>query len=83
MINILKDIGIDIKGTWKGIKSLISLKNVTSSVPAVLSLDNGDTITNPYDIVNTFNNYFVSIVETIFQMKVVVNYFCNLLRKKK
>ena len=79
MINILKEIGIDIKGTWKGIKSLISLKNVTSSVPAVLSLDNGDTITNPY----TFNNYFVSIVETIFQMKVVVNYFCNLLRKKK
>ena len=26
----------------------------------MLSLDNGDTITNPYDIVNTFNNYFAS-----------------------
>ena len=24
----------------------------------MLSLDNGDTITNPYDIANTFNNYF-------------------------
>ena len=83
MINISKEIGIDIKDTLKGIKSLISLKNVTSSVPAVLSLDNGDTITNPYDIANTFNNYFVSTVETIFQMKVVVNYFWNLLRKKK
>ena len=30
----------------------------------VLSLDNGDTITNPYDIANTFNNYFASIAET-------------------
>ena len=35
-----------------------------NSVPNVLSLDNGDTITNPYDIANTFNNYFASIAET-------------------
>ena len=53
-----------IKNTWKGIKSLISLKAVASSVPTVLSLDNGDTITNPYDIANTFDNYFASIAET-------------------
>ena len=49
-----------IKNTWKGIKSLISLKTVASNVPTVLSLDNGDTVTNPYDIANTFNNYFAS-----------------------
>ena len=86
----------NIKNTWKGIKSLISLKAVVSSVPTVLSLDNGDTITNPYDIANTFNNYFASIAETtkkpnvninifliIFQMKIVTQYFCNLLIKKK
>ena len=48
----------NIKNTWKGIKSLISLKTVASNVPTVLSLDNGDTITSPYDIANTFNNYF-------------------------
>ena len=54
----------NIKNTWKGIKSLISLKTVASSVPTVLSLDNGDTITNPSDIANTFNNYFASIAET-------------------
>ena len=30
----------------------------------ILSFDNGDTITNPYDIANTFNNYFASIAET-------------------
>ena len=88
----------NIKNIWKGIKSLISLKTVASSVPTVLSLGNGDTTTNPYDIANTFNNYFASIAETtkkkkkkihinifqtIFQMKVVVQYFCNLPIKKK
>ena len=41
----------DIKNTWKGIKSIIFLYN-------------GDTITNPYDIVN-INNYFASIAKTI------------------
>ena len=35
-----------------------------SSVPTVLSFDNGDTITNPYDINKTFNNYFASIAKT-------------------
>ena len=40
----------DVENTWKGIKSLISLKTVASSIPTVLSFDNGDTITNPYDI---------------------------------
>ena len=53
----------NIKSTWKGIKSLISLKTVASNVPTVLSLDNGDTITNPYDIANNFNKYFASIAE--------------------
>ena len=46
----------NIKNTWKGIKSLTSLKTVASSVPTVLSLDNGDTITSPCDIANTFND---------------------------
>ena len=55
----------NIKSTWKGIKSRISLKTVTFHVPTILSIDNGDIITNPYDIVNTFNNYFASIAETM------------------
>ena len=36
------------KNIRKRIKFLISLKTVASQVPTVLSLDNGDTITNPY-----------------------------------
>ena len=82
----------DIKNTWRGIKSLISRKTVASNVPTVLSLDNGDTVTNPCDIANTLNNYFASIAETTksinifqitFQTKIVAQYFCNLLIKKK
>ena len=37
---------------------------ITSSVPSALSLNNGCTITNPYNLVNTFNKYFASIAET-------------------
>ena len=49
---------------WKRIKSLISLKSVAFYAPSVLFLDNGDTISNPFDIANTSNNYFPSIDET-------------------
>ena len=52
------------KNTWKGIKSLISLKTVASSVPTVNFLDNSDIITNPYDTTNTFKDLFASIAET-------------------
>ena len=65
----MKEIGIILKTTQKGIKSLIYLKTKASSIPTVLSLDNGDTITNPYAIANTFNNYFASIAETAKQNK--------------
>ena len=36
------------------------------SIPCttVISLNNGDIITNSYDIASTFNNYFASIAET-------------------
>ena len=36
----------NIKNTWKGIKSLISLKFVASRAPTVLSLNNGDIYYN-------------------------------------
>ena len=86
----------DIKNTWKEIKSLISLKSVASSVPTILSLCNDETIINPYDIANTFNNYFASVAETskniryshkdfsdILRMNVAVQHFCNLPIKNK
>ena len=44
-------------------------KTAASNVPTLLLLDNGDTITNIYDIANTFNNYFASIAETTKKRK--------------
>ena len=62
----------NIKNTWKGIKSF--LKTVASSAltvpPPPKPLDNGDTITNPYDIANTFNDYFAAIAETAKMHKI-------------
>ena len=54
----------NIKSTWKGTKSLITLKTAASSAPTILFCDNGNTITNPYDIANTFDNHFACTAET-------------------
>ena len=48
---------------WKGIKSIITLKDITSSGPRTIS-QGGNLITNPYDIANIFNNYFSSVADT-------------------
>ena len=53
----------NIKDTRKGIKSLIFLQTEVSIVSTALSLNNSDTITNPFDIGNTSNNYFTFIAE--------------------
>ena len=72
----------NIKSTWKGIKSIITIKNTSSDFPTYLS-SNGYTFTNQVDISNNFNNYFASIAETT---KVSINYsrkhFSNFLKDK-
>ena len=50
-----------IKNTWKGLKSLLNIKNISPEIPKTLTLD-GSTISNPMEISNIFNNYFSSIV---------------------
>ena len=53
---------------WNNIKKtlnlMISVISIKTVVPNTLSLDSGNTITNPYDIANTLNNYFASIAST-------------------
>ena len=80
----------NIKNIWTGIKSLISLKTLASSVPTVLFLYNGNINSNAYDIANTFDNHFAFIAETMKKnikyshkhfwgyllIKVAVKYFC-------
>ena len=67
----------------KRIKSLISLKTVALSVPTVLSLENGDAITNPYDITKIFINYFASIDETTKKaLNICITIFITILGMK-
>ena len=60
----------NIKNTWKGIKSILTIKNTSSDFSKCLS-SNGSTFTNQVEISNIFNNYFASIAE---KAKVNINY---------
>ena len=50
----------DLKNTWKGIKSIISMKNDSHTLPNTIT-DNNKTLTNPKDIANAFNTYFAKV----------------------
>ena len=69
----------NIKNTWKGIKSLITLKDISTSVPTT---NNNKTVTNPVEIANIFNKYFGSVAETtkvnvIYSHKIFFEYMEN------
>ena len=49
-----------IKNTWKGIKSILNIKNTSADIPKTLTVE-GITISNPMETSNIFNNYFSSI----------------------
>ena len=52
----------NIKKTWKGIKVIISIKTITTTVLHSIEFNNG-TITDPTAMSNVFNNHFTSIAE--------------------
>ena len=49
-----------IKNIWKGLKSILNIKNISGDIPKTLTID-GTTISNPTEISDIFNNYFSSI----------------------
>ena len=53
----------NIKNTWKGIKSILTIKNTSSDLPKCLS-SYASTFTNQVETSNIFNNYFASSAET-------------------
>ena len=54
----------NLKSTWKGIKSIISMKSSCSNSPMLLTYTyQNDSIDNPERIANTFNNYISTIDE--------------------
>ena len=52
----------NIKNTWEGVKSFITLKYISTSVPRTLN-HNNKTVTNPAEIANIFNSHLVSVAE--------------------
>ena len=54
----------DLKSTWKGIKNLISLKELSNVAPSTI-LGNGRSLTESQDIANVFNKYFVNVATDI------------------
>ena len=48
--------------TWKGIKTIISIKNITTTVPHSTEINNR-TITDPTAMSNVFNNYSTSVAK--------------------
>ena len=51
-----------IKNTWKGLKSILNIKNISAEIPKTLIVD-GTTISNPMEISYIFNSYF-SLIAT-------------------
>ena len=54
----------DLNSTWKGIKNLISLKELPNVTPPNI-FDNGRSLTEPQEIVSSFNEYFVNVATDI------------------
>ena len=52
----------NIKNTWEGTKSIMTIENLPSNIPKSLSY-NGSTITNKVETSNIFNNYFATIAK--------------------
>ena len=53
----------NIKNAWKGIKTIISIKNITAAVSHSIEFNN-KTITDPTAMSNVFDNYFTSLATT-------------------
>ena len=49
---------------WKGIKTLVSMKQKNNETPLLISKDE-KYINHPLSITNTFNNFFTSVAEIV------------------
>ena len=70
---------ITLKITWKIIKTIILIKNITTTIPHSIEFNNR-TITDPTAMSSVFNNYFTSIAEkTKSNIKVAPKHYADYL----
>ena len=75
----------NIKNTWEGIKSIISLNAKNSESPKIIKTEHGETITNPELIPDNFKKFFCSSFQSVqekinYALKSFQNYLskpCN------
>ena len=65
----------NIKGTWFGIKQLVTLKQSKSNFPDKITINNSK-ITDPINIANSFNKYFASIGPNLSE--IIPNVNCSI-----
>ena len=72
----------NIKNTWKGIKYILNINNNLSYTPKIL-VSNDTASTEPIEIANIFNNFFISIAaKTRESIKYSHKHFSNLLKNR-
>ena len=55
----------NIRNIWKGINQIVNVKSKSYDSPTCLSDSNGQSITDPAEISNSFNDYFSTIADSI------------------
>ena len=55
----------DIKKTWKGIKSIISMKNKSNNDSPTPIIHEGNFIADPLSIANAFNDFFSAVAQKV------------------
>ena len=55
----------NIRKIWKGINQIVNIKTKSNESPTCLTDQNDQTITDPTEISNNFNNYFSTIADSI------------------
>ena len=65
----------NIKNTWKGIKSIISLKAEDSESPKIIKTKHGETVGDPVISADYFNFFFCSVAQLV-QEKLTVPLSC-------
>ena len=59
----------NIRNTWKRIKTITSIKNITTVIPHSTEFNNR-TITDSTAMSNVFNNYFISVAERTIKYQI-------------
>ena len=64
-IDFFKSNNSDIKKIWKGVKSIISMKNKSNNDSPTLIIHEGNFIADPLSIANVFNDFFSTVAQKV------------------